>query len=831
MTAFAGQLRRRADSHTSTVVILILLIVVALMLGLFVQRSVTQIRDALAQEVLQQQHDVANLLHEYARVMIALERARNGSDEKYTEVTAALTAANNQLEKMRFQYSFERLDGAATAHAFVKPVLEDVEQWMDQGIYTLRFDDPLVIEIAARRMRERHSELRGIADDADRVASALIEEQAASLDQFRKSLLGMLALAELFWLGIIVLLIRQRNLESRLRIDSQQHAQRITDFADLGSDVFWETNDQQKLQLFSGPALASSLPAPSTTAHTLPADSTQASVIDSPSVEGNAVNSVSNTVNSSASSSAKKADKNAANKSVVINDGDSDQESATHSNEFVSRLPMQSLLSELPFINHELSWQSAAGDKRLLSVTGKPLYNDDGEFLGYRGVGRDITQRKRIESELEKLNAELLEAQKKGRRQAEQALKDSEQFLRSSLDALTANVAILNTEGIVIATNRAWSEFASSPIVSNTVSNAVSDTPGKMPVEATDNVNTTSRGDSIADANDTDSSIGVHYLQIFKMRSDAEYQAVKQVAEKITGVLAASSEQFNHEFGCNHSGEMKWYSIQLSTFRTNNAQFAVLVHDDVTERRELEERDRRLRAELAHTDRLSTAGEMASGLAHELNQPLTAISHNCDALLYAIKNTSLPQATLSDTLQDIYEQAQRAGHIIHSMRQMAQKESVVSHSVDINTLVVDTVRLGRQEAYEHLIDVKLDLASQLPAVNIDAVQIQQVLLNLERNAIDAIRQGQCDKREITISTSYEDDAVCVRVEDSGPGIDPLIAGKLFTSFQTTKAQGMGMGLSISRTIIEAHGGHLWVEANEPGRTVFSFTLPVMEEQS
>ena len=409
----------------STLIIVMLLVVLGLLLGWFVQRSVSQVRDALAQEVLQQQHDVANLLHEYAQVMLSIERARispdsdspdsdstgsdstsfdstsfdsTGSDNpgsdnpgsdntgadrtgsnRLDDIKSAIAATNKQLEKMRFQYSFERLDGAASAHAFVKPVLEDVEQWLDQGLSGLTPADPLVLQIAATRMGERYDRLRTIASNADQVAAALISEQTASLDRFRKILLVMLALTLLSWLGIVASLVRQRNLQTRLRIEGQRHAQRIVDFADLGADLFWELDKNQKMKMLHPPALL-----PTTAQH-------QGAVPDD----------------------------------QPETDADSD--------EFIKRLPLPAIQSQSQFTKHELTWTSPDGGERLLTVSGKPLYDQHGEFQGFRGVGRDITQRKEFEREMEQLNHELLDAQKRGRQQAEQALRDSEQFLRLSL--------------------------------------------------------------------------------------------------------------------------------------------------------------------------------------------------------------------------------------------------------------------------------------------------------------------------------------------------------------------------------------------------------------
>jgi len=722
----------------SILIVVIVLICLALLLGWFVQRSVTQIRDALAEEVLQQQHDVANLLHEYMQVMLALERARNNSANDLSDIELSIASANKQLQKMRFEYSFERLDGAASAHAFVVPILKDVAQWVSQGIYDLSPADPLLIDIAAMRMGERFDSLRTIASDADRVATALIAEQTASLDRFRKTLLIMLALTILSWLGIVALLIRQRNLQTRLRIDGQQHAQRIVDFADLGADVFWEMDKHQKLKMLFPPALQ-------------PDTDEQLHQYNPPDLTLDEV-------------------------------------------KFQDRLPLRAIQAQEPFTAHELNWTDPDGDKRLLTVSGKPLIGERGEFQGFRGVGRDITERKEIERQVQQLNHELLEAQKKGRQQAEQALSDSEQFLRSSLDALTAKIAILDSDGHIIATNHAWNSFA-----------------------------------YIEGGDYSHGGIGAHYLDVFESRPVAEHRAVSAFAVQIADVLAQRRNDFYREFASHTPGELNWFALHLTTFESNQSLYAVLVYEDVTERKKLEQRDHKLRAQLAHTARLTTAGEMASGLAHELNQPLTAISHNCDALQYAAQEKTVPDDVLKETLSDIYEQAQRAGRIIHSMRRMMQKDTVTTSSVDINELVKDTVRLSHAEAYEHRIDVQLKLADNLPPVRIDAVQIQQVLLNLERNALESIRQSGVELRRLVISTALVDDTIRVGVQDTGPGIDEEVRKKLFTSFQTTKEQGMGMGLSISRTIVEAHGGRLWLHTGTPGITDFCFTLPVESE--
>ena len=268
----------------------------------------------------------------------------------------------------------------------------------------------------------------------------------------------------------------------------------------------------------------------------------------------------------------------------------------------------------------------------------------------------------------------------------------------------------------------------------------------------------------------------------------------------------------------------------MSTFNTGDGRHAVLVHEDVSERKRLEERDRRLRAELAHVSRLTTAGELATGLAHELNQPLTAITHNCDAVMSSVKSDSQFDNELLETVHDISEQAQRAGGIIRSMRALVRKESTDMVPTDINKLVRETVRLTGPEARERGVSVLLRLDETLPHPTIDPVQIQQVLVNLERNSVEAMWQANSPVKELTIETSrHGSDHLEVCITDTGPGIEPEFARRLFTAFQTTKANGMGLGLSISRSIVEEHGGRLWIDPASEGVTIFRFTIPFIQE--
>ena len=602
------------STNSWAVCLVALLISIGLGIAAYAYGSTTQIREALAEEVLEQQHDVAALIQEYSNVMLALERKRfESTPENRIAFTNAVNSAQNQLEIMRSNYTFARLDGAAKAYSYVKPILEDVEQWTTSGIYGFTRDNKFVLDVAAERLQERYTFIQDIARETDAVATELISEQTGSLERFRNSLLLQLASFAFLSLTIAMLLIRQRNLQARVAAD-------------------------QKL-----------------TAH------------------------------------------------------------------------------------------------------------------------------------------RLIDAESRGRQQAEEALQGSEQFLRATLNSLHSDIAILDQYGTIVAVNTPWRIFVSS--------------------------------------NDTDyreGGVGDHFEKVFKATATTklERNGVTEASKQITEVLNKKRNAMFFEYPCNKDTQRQWSLVSVSTFNTEEGRHAVLAHEDVSERKRLEERDRRRRAELAHISRLTTAGELASGLAHELNQPLTAITHNCDAVISSIDRESNIATELVETVHDISEQAQRAGSIIRSMRQLVKKDTTDIAPTDLNELVRETVRLTAPEAREKGVSVTLLLAENLPQPMCDPVQIQQVLVNLERNSVEAMWQGDSAVRELSIETMLSSSKnIEISVTDTGPGIEPASLTNLFTAFQTTKEGGMGLGLSISRTIVEEHGGRLWLEPGAEGVTIFKFNIP------
>jgi two-component system sensor kinase FixL len=250
---------------------------------------------------------------------------------------------------------------------------------------------------------------------------------------------------------------------------------------------------------------------------------------------------------------------------------------------------------------------------------------------------------------------------------------------------------------------------------------------------------------------------------------------------------------------------------------------------DLTERQEVQARLQELQSELVHVSRLTAMGEMASALAHELNQPLAAISNYMRGSRRLLEDSSEPRSDrVLDALDKAAEQAMRAGQIIRRLRDYVARGETEKRIERMSKLVEEASALALVGAREQGIRVRFNIDPSADLVLADRVQIQQVLLNLLRNAMEAMQDGPT--RELTVSTSgLDEEMIQVDVADTGHGISPEVAEKLFQPFMTTKPTGMGVGLSICKTIIESHGGRMWVEPQSKGGTRFCFTLVAAEK--
>ena len=236
------------------------------------------------------------------------------------------------------------------------------------------------------------------------------------------------------------------------------------------------------------------------------------------------------------------------------------------------------------------------------------------------------------------------------------------------------------------------------------------------------------------------------------------------------------------------------------------------------------------RSELAHVARVTTMGELAASIAHEVNQPLGAIVGNADICRSWLKEKDVDLKLVAEALEDISNDGHRASQIISRIRSLVKKHVPEKAPLNLSDVARDVIGLVGHEAQRKQVTIDSRLGESLPVVEADRVQLQQVLLNLCMNGIEAMHETDANKRQLTVETVTSNGNVLATVSDRGMGIEPAKAEQLFKPFHTTKANGMGMGLAISRSIIESFGGKLWAESNAGGGAIFSFSLPARSQE-
>jgi PAS domain S-box-containing protein len=246
---------------------------------------------------------------------------------------------------------------------------------------------------------------------------------------------------------------------------------------------------------------------------------------------------------------------------------------------------------------------------------------------------------------------------------------------------------------------------------------------------------------------------------------------------------------------------------------------------DVTPVKEAERRERQRMLELAHVARVNSLGQMATEIAHEVNQPLAAISAYCAACLNSLQTAPQEGARLREWLEAIRAETVRVSEVVRRLRALVQRGERAHRPVDLNDLVEGVTRMLLGEARAQGVALETSLTPGLPGVVGDQVLLEQVVLNLLLNALDSLAEAPPERRRITVGTRRADDGVSVAVADSGPGVPADLEERLFEPFFSTKAEGLGMGLVISRSIVEAHGGRLEHGSAPGGGAIFTFTLP------
>lgn len=291
----------------------------------------------------------------------------------------------------------------------------------------------------------------------------------------------------------------------------------------------------------------------------------------------------------------------------------------------------------------------------------------------------------------------------------------------------------------------------------------------------------------------------------------------------------ASSQTFEFEYRLlRPDGETRWL-ISRGRYGYNDRggiRELIGVAIDVTAQVKANLQLRLQREEMAHMSRVSSMGELTASLAHELNQPLTAIASNAAAGKRFLTQSPPDLPMFEELLDDVAADARRAGDIIHGIHHFVRKSEGTRHPVNLNEIVREVLRLLHSDLLGRGTAVETQLAPNLPSVDADSVQLQQVLLNLLTNSLEAMQSTAADKRRVVISTTCEaNSTVTVSVRDYGSGLQEEDMDKVFTHFYSTKPNGMGMGLTIVRSIIEAHGGKLWAENVDEGARFF-FALAV-----
>ena len=417
----------------------------------------------------------------------------------------------------------------------------------------------------------------------------------------------------------------------------------------------------------------------------------------------------------------------------------------------------ETLDAHLPFRDFELARPTPEGGKRYVSVSGLPVFDKTGRFMGYRGVGRHITNSKR----------------------AEEALRESEARFRTFVDHATDMFILHNEDSEVLDVNRNACE---------------------------------SLGYS------RDELIGTTPF-FFDLELNAATWQRNREQLKAGGIATLESRYRRRD------GTVFPVEVRMREFGQGGQRMIISLSRDITERKRTAEAFREMQAELTHANRAAAMGQVTASITHEVSQPITAMLCNAEAALSWLDSQTPHVGELRRALASIVTDANRAGEVLDWIRTLIKKAPAQKESVDVNNAILDVVTMARSELIRHGVSLQTDLA-EVPLIEGYRVQLQQVVLNLILNAVEAMSCLDEPPRELRVSTTWKaSGAILVAVRDSGPGLDPTIVNRLFDPFYTTKPEGIGMGLAICNSIIEAHGGRLWASANEPRGAVFQFTLP------
>jgi PAS domain S-box-containing protein len=409
------------------------------------------------------------------------------------------------------------------------------------------------------------------------------------------------------------------------------------------------------------------------------------------------------------------------------------------------------------FVYHGLSGNDSP---MYVKASGKPVFDANGEFRGYRGTGTDVTAIVR----------------------AQEALRESERSARSALDGIAGLVAVMAPTGELETANRQVFEYFGRSL---------------------------------------------EWLKNWGTNDAVHPEDLPRIAELFMSAMA-SGIPFNFELRLRRfDGEYRWFDNRGVPIRDDFGRIArwYVLLTDIEDRVRALARLEQMQSDFAHMNRVSMMGQLAASLSHEITQPIASARNNARAAQNFIDKQPPNLSEVREALSGVVGDADRAGDIVNRIRDHIKKAPPRKRQFDLNEAINEVMVLGRSAIIKNGVSVQTRLFEGLLPIHGDRVQLQQVVLNLLLNAVEAMGSTEAGARELLISTEQDRTGVLVAVRDSGPGLDPSHLERVFDAFYTTKSSGMGMGLSICRSIIEEHGGRLWATGCEPRGALFQFTIP------
>ena len=430
------------------------------------------------------------------------------------------------------------------------------------------------------------------------------------------------------------------------------------------------------------------------------------------------------------------------------------------------RLVQATLDSREPFRDLVYCAMGGNGSPMYVRASGKPMFDANGEFHGYRGTGSDVTAIMRVQ----------------------EALRESERSSRSAIDGIAGLLAILAPNGELETANRQVFEYFGRSL---------------------------------------------EWVKNWGTNDALHPEDLSRVLELVKRGIASGSP-FNFELRMRRfDGEYRWFENRHVPIRDDTGRIArwYLLATDIEDRTRALARLEQMQWDFAHMNRVSMMGELAASLSHEISQPIASVRNNAHAAQNFLNMQPPNLREVGEALSCVVSDTDRAGDIIGRIRDHMKSAAPRKEHFDLNEAINEVILLGRSAIIKNGVSVQTRLSEGLFPIHGDRVQLQQVVLNLLLNAVEAMGSVEAKPRDLLISTEQDHRGVLVAVRDSGPGLDPSHLERVFDAFYTTKSSGMGMGLSICRSIIEAHGGRLWAEANEPRGTIFQFTLPAVQSST